>query len=59
MVNTHSYSNCRPLYDAMDWAYYDCMNANAKIDQENIIALAAKVLELTKLGQLTKVHEKR
>merc|ERR1712212_156478 len=55
-VGTHSYRDCLPLYDINDRQHTNCMVANAKMDQQNISALTAKVLELTKLN---KVLEKR
>ena len=61
-VSTHSYGECRQLqhfsggYEYLQEAYARCMEANAKMLQQNIIALTAKVLELTKLN---KVFEKR
>ena len=47
-VSTHSYSDCTPFRNTDAYAYQNCMGSNAKMDQQNIIALTAKVLELTK-----------
>ena len=49
-ISTHSYTDCTTQFSATDGgsAYDNCMRVNAKIDQQNIIALTAKNLELTK-----------
>jgi len=47
-VSTHSYSDCEPFRTTDGMAYNNCMGINAKMAQQNIIALTAKNLELTK-----------
>ena len=63
-VSGHSYRDCTPfvaLKSNHQWehqkaGYNNCREENDRADQQKIIALTAKVLELTKLN---KVFEKR
>lgn len=48
LPTTHSYGDCRSLLHIGGAPYHNCLLANAKMDQQNIIALTTKVLELTK-----------
>ena len=53
IVSTHSYRDCTPVLTHRNWFktlvnYHNCMVTNAKTDQQNINALTAKLLELTK-----------
>ena len=59
-VPTHSYRDCQPIVGnehfehdighrkTPTFAVWDCIFWNAKMDQQNIVALTAKVLELEK-----------
>ena len=57
-VSSHSYRDCTPFvttefslnqqYEHQKTGYSNCRTENEKTDQQNIIALTAKVLELTK-----------
>ena len=66
-VSSHSYRDCTPFvalnsnhqYEHQKAGYNNCREENDRADQQKIIALTAKVLELTKLGQLTKMLQKR
>ena len=45
IASTHSYRECKKKASSI---YHGCMWENAKMDQQNIVALTAKVFELTK-----------